>query len=134
MFENLLDLPVVRFLIVGGAVYGFGMGLLGLLVEKLRMPPKRASFIMLVVTLQVSFLLNHFWSFSSVPAEDVAEFVRRWVMYCGARVGPMALEWLGAAVLVDRLRVPYILANSLAVGLGFVFVYLLSASMIFVER
>lgn len=131
---DIFYLPIVRFFIVGGVVYAVGMVLLALLVEKFRVSKERASFVMLIVTLQLSFLLNHFWSFSFVPAEDLAEFLRRWVVYCGARAVPGILEWFGFVVLVKGFRVPYVLASIVVVAVGFTFVYAVSEALIFVER
>lgn len=130
---EIFELTVVRFLIVGGLVYGLAMALLVLLVERIHMTKPRASLVVLVLSLQVSFLLNHYWTFASVPAENFIELAGRWVAYCGARAVPLAFEQAGFVFLVRR-RVPYLLASLIVVAVGFAFVYIASAAIIFVER
>lgn len=132
--EQLFYLPMVRFLIVGVGVYGFGLGLLVVLVEKFKMSKSWANWVMLLTTLQISFLLNNFWSFEAHASTEISILAVRWVQYQIVRAIPIGLEQLGFVFLTKRLNLPYPLASLLTVATGFIFVYLISSSLIFIRK
>lgn len=133
MIGEILSLPVVRFFIVGGLVYLAGVVLLILLVEVFKVGKSQANLVMLLTTLQLSFLLNNFWSFEFVPVGSFVELLWRWVQYQIVRAVPLGLEQLGFIFLTKR-GLPYLLASFLVVAAGFIFVFLISSGLIFVKR
>lgn len=133
-FVTLLHMPVIRFLIVGAVVYVIGMVLLVVLVEKCRITKSRANLTMLAVTLQLSFLLNNFWSFEAVPVESTLELTGRWAQYTFFRSIPIAFEQVGFVFLNNRLRMPYVLASFIVIAVGFAFVFAVSSTLVFVKR
>lgn len=134
MIEEIFALPMVRFLIVGGLVYVFGMALLVWLVEGWGMSKGQANLVVLATTLQLSFFANSYWSFGAAATTDLAQLTLRWIQYHVVRAIPVVLEQAAFVYLTQRLKLHYVLVSLLVVVCGFLVVYVFSAAFIFVKR
>lgn len=132
MLEHLLSTQGLMFLGVGAFVAGLNTALLRFLVVSWKIEKGWANLVALVVTLQVSFLLNNFVTFGENPAVSLDELFWRWGVYVLVRSPQIGLEQGGFLWLSRRFQVSYLWASLIPIVVLFLVSFLLSKLFIFV--
>lgn len=132
MLEHLFSAPGLMFSVVGILVVGLNTALLRFLVASWKIEKGWANLVALVVTLQVSFLLNNFVTFGENPAASLDELFWRWGVYVLVRSPQIGLEQGGFLWLSRRFQVPYLWASLVPIAVLFLVGFLVSKLFIFV--
>src|SRR3989338_7042481 len=106
-----------RFCVVGIGIAIAGSMALFFLVEIVRLEKEQANLLMLVISVQVSFLLNTRITFEDEQARGPDEWVFQWLAWNAQRSITVSLEQLGFRLLLG-LGVWYMAASPLVVFAG----------------
>jgi len=116
-------LRFLKFSVVGAVVFLLGTAIVFLVVDLAGYHPYTAYVIELVVTLQLSFLLNDVFTFEAVTRAPNATLPRRWVQFHTVRLPIAGVEGIMAAFFLSILSPwgiysPHLVANGMAILLG----------------
>lgn len=118
------------FLFVGGLVFAVGTGILLLTVEVLDFMPEIGYLVELVVTFQLSYILNSRLTFVTEGAANSRVYVIRGLKYNAVRGVIVIGEWL-VMTFIYGLGVHYLGANLAVVALGTVVSYLALKKLVY---
>lgn len=110
----------VQYLLVGVAGIGVNQGTLFLATGVVGLPYLLGGFLGQVVSLSINYGINDAWTWGEYGSPGVRSWAWRGIKYGGTRVVGIALHLLTLTALVELLRVHYLLANLVAIGVGVV--------------
>lgn len=132
--ERFWKLRFWKFGLVGGFVALIGIALLYVLVDILSIEKSVAYFVLAIISLQLNFNLNDWFTWGERRKGNNNGYWNRWIKFHATRALSAVIDQILFALLASVLGVHYILASVMCIIIATGWNYLMGDRFVFARR
>jgi dolichol-phosphate mannosyltransferase len=114
--ENIFNLKILKFGIVGGSGVVVNMGLLYILTTYFNIDYKISSFFAIETSIITNFLLNNYWTWQDQSEKKFSVKIMQYHISVG--IAAILANWLLLVFLTEVVGIYYMISNLIGIAVG----------------